>query len=1040
MNLFKSRRKQFKVFFITLLTGCFFMAGNVNVCAQEQTISVTGNVKDQSGMSIIGATIIEKGSVTNGTITDIDGNYQIKVPKDAALVASFIGYKSQEVQVAGKSVINFVISEETTNLDELIVVGYGVQKKSDVTGAVTRVSAEDIVAMPVKDAVQAMQGKTAGVDITSNQRPGETGSITIRGIRSLSANQSPLYVVDGMVVQSGGIDNINPNDIETIDILKDASATAVYGSRGANGVVLVTTKKGKAGEVSFNYSGSVTIEKMYDVTEMMDAAEWLDYARLAKFGSTTPSYISDKSTWGSNTASWANIEKGWVNGVWDASKVGNYNWGDHGKRTAVSTEHTISASGGTEKFKGYGSFGYLRQEGTQPDQLYQRYTAKTNFEASPTNWFKFGTTMNLSYGEQDYGYSFTKSSTGPGDYYSALKSMLPWTVPYDENGEYIRNPAAGDVNIINPINELDYNTNNRQTLRATGSFYSQLDFGNMWKPLDGLSYRIQFGPEFKYYRLGVFNAAEGINGDGNNAAKYNTNNTRAYTLDNLLYYNKTFANLHKVGLTAMQSFSKYHYENGDMKATDVASTSELWYNLASGGDAYSLGTGLSEKQMESYMLRGNYTFNDKYMLTASMRWDGASQLAEGNKWASFPSLALGWRIDQEDFMNNASWIDGLKARFGYGVTGNAAIKAYDTRGLVQSLYYNWGTTSSELGYVASDPSAKYPPKMANPELSWERTTQYNIGVDYVFFNGRLSGSIDAYKTKTTDLLMVQVIPSLTGYDATWANVGETKGSGIDLQINTVNIKSNDFNWETSITWSKDQSEISKLNNGKTEDLSNSWFIGEDVGVYYDYVYDGIWKTSEAAEAAVYGRKPGQIKVKDLNNDGVIDANEDRQIVGKKRPDWSGGMTNTFKYKNFDLSFFIYSRWGNTFRSGKETLDGRFTMRKIDYWIAGVNEDAEYYSPGSNGEAADTYASSMNYQDGSFVKMRNISLGYNFTPKQLKKLGISKLKVYAQCMNPFTIYSKCDYLDTDLSGYNNNTTSTGSSTTLKSFVFGLNLGF
>ena len=738
------------------------------------------------------------------------------------------------------------------------------------------------------------------------------------------------------------------------------------------------------------------------------------------------------------------FKKGWVNGVWDPSQIGNYNWGDHGKRTAVSTEHTISASGGTEKFKGYGSFGYLRQEGTQPDQLYQRYTAKTNFEVSPTKWFKFGTTMNLSYGEQDYGYSFTKSVTGPGDYYSALKSMLPWTVPYDENGDYIRNPAAGDTNIINPINELNHNTNNRQSLRATGSFYSQLDFGNMWKPLDGLSYRIQFGPEFKYYRLGVFNAAEGINGDGNNAAKYNTNNTRAYTLDNLLYYNKTFSKLHKVGLTAMQSFSKYHKENGDMTATDVATTPELWYNLASGGDNYKLGTGLQEKQMESYMLRGNYTFNDKYMLTASMRWDGASQLAEGNKWASFPSLALGWRIDQEDFMNNASWIDGLKARLGYGVTGNAAIDAYGIKGAVASLYYNWGSTSSSLGYVSSDPSVKYPPKMANSELSWERTSQYNVGVDYVFFNGRLSGSIDVYKTKTTDLLMIMPIPSLTGYTSTWANIGETKGRGIDLQINSVNIQNDNFTWTTNITWSKDRSEISKLINGLEElggdKPTNYWRVGEDINVFYDYVYDGIWKTSEYDEAKKYLSDSGKIKVKDLNNDGSIDSNNDKQIVGRARPDWTGGMVNTFNYKNLELSFFIFSRWGGTFQSGQETLGGRFAMRKLDYWIAGENEDAEYYSPGSSGEGADPMASSMNYQDGTFVKMRNISLGYNFTPKQLSKFGVSSLKIYAQCMNPFMIYSKCDYLDTDLSSYNNNARTTGSATTQKGLVFGLNVGF
>ncbi len=1044
MNLMKLKREQLKVLLIAFITSCSLMANQGTIYAQGNEITVTGHVKDDTGEPVIGATVVVEGT-TVGTITDIDGNYKLpNVPSSSNLMFSFIGLETQTIPVEGKTTINITLEAGSIGLDEVVAVGYGVQKKSDVTGAVTSVSADEIKAMPVKDAVQAMQGKTAGVDITTNQRPGENGSIKIRGIRSLNADQDPLYVVDGMVVQSGGIDNINPSDIESIDILKDASATAIYGSRGANGVILVTTKQGKTGKVTLNYSSSVTIEKMYEVTELMDAAEWLEYARLAKYNmgtyaSSTPSYEADLATWGSIGASFANIEKGWVNGTWDPSKVGSYDWGEKGKRTAVSTEHTISASGGTDQFKGYGSFGYLRQEGTQPDQLYQRYTAKTNFEANPTKWFKIGTTMNLSWGLQDYGYSFTKSVTGPGDYYSALTSMLPWTVPYDENGEYIRNPAAGDVNIINPIDELKYNTNNRQTLRATGSFYSQVDFGEMWAPLNGLKYRIQFGPEFKYYRLGVFNAADGINGDGNNAAQYNTNNTQAWTLDNLIFYDKTINN-HKVGLTLMQSSSKYHYENGDMKATDVASTAELWYNLASGGDDYSLGTGLSEKQMESYMVRGNYSYRDKYLLTASVRWDGASQLADGNKWASFPSLALGWRIDQEQFMDNMTWIDGLKLRLGYGITGNSAINAYATKGALQALYYNWSSSSSSLGYVASDPSSRRPSKMANSELSWEKTTQYNVGIDFVLFNSRLTGSFDTYKTETNDLLMAMSIPSLTGYTSTYANVGKTKGSGIDIQINTINVKTNDFKWSTNLSWSTDKSEIVELSNGNTENINNGWFVGEDIGIYYDYVYDGIWKTSEVDEAAIYGRKPGQIKIKDLNNDNSIDGSNDRKIVGYKRPDWSGGITNTFNYKNIEFSFFIYSRWGNTFKNGALTLDGRYQQRKIDYWVAGSNEDAEYYSPGSNGEAADTYSSSMNYQDGSFIKMRYINLGYNFTSQQLKKIGISKLKVYAQCTNPFMIYSKCDYLDTDLSNYNNNTTSTGSATTLKGLVFGVNVGF
>lgn len=1024
-----------------LFVIALFAAMAVDAAAQNK--QVTGTVTDQTGETVVGASVVVKGT-TNGTITDLDGRFTLSdVPENGVIQVSFVGYRTEEVSVKGQHTLAVVLSEDTEMLDEVVVVGYGVQRKSDVTGAMARVGEKELTAMPVKNALEGMQGKAAGVDITNSQRPGEVGSINIRGVRSISANQNPLYVVDGMIIQNGGIENINPADIESIDILKDASATAIYGARGANGVVLVTTKKGKEGKVSLNYSGSVTIETLHDVTEWMNAAEWLEYARLAKYNmgsypSATPTYEGDLSAFGSVSASWANVAQAWVDGVYDPSKVGSYDWASHGKQTGITHEHTLSASGGTDKFQGYASFGYLNQKGTQPGQTYERYTLKTSFDANPIGFFRMGTTINASYADQDYGYSFTKSVTGAGDYYSALRSMLPWTVPYDENGDYIRNPN-GDTNIINPIRELDYNTNQRRTFRANASMYAQVDLGKIWNPLDGLSFRIQFGPEFQYYTLGIANAADGINGDGNNGVRYNNTQTRSWTLDELVYYNKTFAEKHNLGLTLMHSASAYHYEYGDMRATDVASSEELWYNISSAGSLSSFETGLTETQMESYMIRANYGFMDKYLLTASIRWDGASQLADGNKWATFPSVALAWRIDQENFMQGLDWLSQLKLRLGYGVTGNAAISAYATKGAIQTLYYNWGQTSSAIGYVPSDPSSASPASMANQDLGWERTHQWNLGIDYGFFNNRLSGSVDVYKTKTKDLLLSMSIPSLTGYTSTYANVGETSGWGVDLQLNAIPVKTRDFEWNSTVTWSIDRNKIDALSNGRTEDTSNLWFVGEEIGVYYDYVYDGIWKTAEADEAASFGRQPGQIKVKDLNGDGVIDAN-DRQIVGYVRPRWTGGWTNTFSYKNFELSFFIFSRWGFTVPQGSATLDGRYMMRKLDYWVAGTNENALYYSPGSNGEAADTYASSMNYQDGSFIKMRNISLGYNFTPKQLKNTGIGSLKVYVQAMNPFTIYSACDWLDTDLLSYDNNTTTYGSSTTIKSFVIGVNIGF
>ena len=1024
-----------------LMFTVLFTVFALGVSAQNK---VTGTVVDVSGEAIIGASVMVKGT-SNGTITDYDGNFTIQnVPQNGSLVISYVGYRNQTVAVAGKSQIKVTLEEDRQLLDEVVVVGYGTQKKSDVTGALAHLDSKDLVTMPVSNALQAMQGKAAGVDITNSQRPGEVGSITVRGQRSIDASNGPLYVVDGMTIQNGGIENINPADIESMEILKDASATAIYGSRGANGVVLVTTKKGKEGKLSLNYSGTVTFSNLCNVSEMMGAAEWLKYSRYAyynagAYGDGTPNYDLDYKIYGNVPASWANIEKGWSadHTTFDYSKVGSYDWESQGKRTGIAHEHTLSASGGTDKFKGYASFGYLDEKGVMPGQSYQRFTFNTSFEGKVLPYFTMGMTMNASYGTQEYGYSFTKSTTGAGDYYNALRGMLPWSVPYDADGNYIEYPT-GDVNIQNPIDELKYTKNQRKNFRINGSVYGQLDFGKIWQPLDGLTYRIQFGPELQYYRAGTANAAEGINGAGRNQVVYNPYQRVAWTLDNIINYNKKIADIHTIGVTLLQSASDYHYESGNIRA-NVATAQELWYNTKSNNDPTDYSTGLTESSMSSYMARINYSLMDRYLLAASMRWDGASQLSPGKKWASFPSVSLGWRMEQEKFMQNIKWIDQLKLRIGWGISGNAAIAPYATKGSVQDLTYTWGKVA-EVGYVPSDPNAKTPALMANQNLSWEKTTQWNFGLDFSFLDGRLGGALDVYTTKTKDLLMSTTIPSLNGYVSTMANVGETSGWGIDLQINALPVKTKDFEWSSVLSWSLDRNKIEKLANGVTENINKNWFVGEEIGVYYDYVYDGIWKTSEAEQAATYGRKPGQIKVKDLNGDGKIDGNNDRAIVGNARPRWSGGWRNTFTYKQIELSFFIYSRWKFMVPAGSVNLDGRYAMRSLDYWVAGENENAEYYGPGTNGQSADTYASSMNYQDGSFIKMRNISLGYNFTKKQLAPLGLNTLKIYVQAMNPFTIYSKCKWLDTDMMSYDNNTRNFGTTTTIRSWVVGLNVGF
>ena len=665
-----------RLMFLALMAIC-----TSGVFAQKQ---VSGTVVDAAGESVIGASVMVKGTST-GTITDFDGKYSLNnVPENASLVFSYVGFRNQTLAVAGKSQINVTLEEDRQLLDEVVVVGYGVQKKSDVTGALAHMDSKELTAMPVTDALQAMQGKAAGVDITNSQRPGQVGSITVRGQRSISAENGPLYVVDGMIIQNGGIENINPADIESIEVLKDASSTAVYGSRGANGVVLVTTKKGKEGKVTLNYSGTVTFSTLHNVSEMMSAAEWLKYSRYAYFnsgayGDGTPNYDLDYKIYGNVPASWANIEKGWSadHSTFDYSKMGSYDWESAGKRTGITHEHTLSASGGTDKFKGYGSFGYLDEKGVMPGQSYQRFTFNTSFEGKVLPYFTMGVTMNASYGTQEYGYSFTKSTTGAGDYYNALRGMLPWSVPYDENGAYIEYPT-GDVNIQNPIDELKYTQNQRKNFRINGSAYGQLNFGKIWQPLDGLTYRIQFGPELQYYRAGTANAAEGINGAGRNQMVYNPYQRVAYTLDNIINYNKIIADIHSIGITLLQSASDFHYEYGNIRA-NVATSEELWFNAHSNNDPTDYSTGLTDRSMSSYMARVNYSLMDRYLLAASMRWDGASQLSEGHKWASFPSVSLGWRIEQEKFMKNVKWIDQLKLRLGWGISGNSAIATYATK-------------------------------------------------------------------------------------------------------------------------------------------------------------------------------------------------------------------------------------------------------------------------------------------------------------------------------------------------------------------------
>ena len=1018
-----------------------------------QNITVRGNVSDGSGESLIGVTVqVEETSV--GTVTDADGNFILpNVPSNATLIISYVGMNSQNISVNGRTVINVILEDDTELLEEVVVVGYGTMRKSDVTGAMAVVSAEELSTKPVTNAFEALQGKVAGVDITSSQRPGELGSIRIRGNRSLSATNSPLYVVDGVVLSSGGIESINPRDIESINVLKDASSTAIYGSRGANGVILVTTKRGQAGSLNLNYSGTFTFENIHDLSPAMNANEYITWRRWAHYNANPTAYTpgnqpsreQDETFFSSlDETSFNNVMRGWSGNNWNGSNVLNTNWGDFVTKTGVTQEHTISASGGTDMIKSFFSLGYLNNEGTQIGQSYERYNVSMSTDIKPTAWFTLGGSINTSWSNQSYGYSRTgqSSSSGPTEIYAAAKQIVNIAQPYDADGEIILTPSNMN-GVYTVIDEWNKSDEQRQTLRALGSFYANVDLGEIWSPLSGLNFKTNFGPDFRFFRRGIYiDKTSAVRQGGTSYASWNYDRRFSWVLDNIVTYNKEI-NDHKFDITLLQSASKYDAESSSMSAQNIPKASFKWNNMGSvditSTDVRAgMGTGLTQSQLASYMARFNYAYKDKYLLTVSGRYDGSSVLSDGHKWAFFPSAALGWRLDQEEFMNDISWLDQLKLRFGMGMTGNSSSGPYDTLGNIRSFFVPFGGTGNVLAYGTNEPYYFSGTElMANPALEWEKTTQWNLGVDFTFLRGRIGGAVDVYRSFTKDLLMNMTIPTLTGYSNTMANVGKTENKGIDVSVNFIPVQTRDFEWNSTLNlaWQKD--EITELANGKNDMVDNNWFIGHSNGVFYGYDNAGLWQEEDAAEMAKFNENgedftAGSVRPIDQNGDYVINS-EDRVILGNTNPRWTTGWSNTFNYKGIELNIELYGRMNYLVSTGGEVQNGHGNQRLVDYWTP-ENRNAEWQKPvftGTPGVGGDAYSSLIGFKQASFIKIRNISLGYNLPDNAIKLLGINNLKIFTQLRNPGNLYSSIDFIDLDL----------GTSTYYnRGVTFGLEIGF
>ena len=1053
-SLFNCLGKVQQLFFVAL-----FSVLAITASAQSKTVS--GTVVDKAGEPVIGASVVVKGT-TNGTITDFDGNFSLQgVPNNGTIQISFVGYKTQDISVAGKSTVKVTLVEDTEMLDEVVVVGYGVQKKSDVTGAMASVGAEQLAARPVNNAFEALQGKAAGVDITTNERPGSLGEIRIRGERSLNKANDPLYVVDGVPLMSASaIETLNPRDIESIDVLKDASATAIYGSRGANGVILVTTKQGKDGKFSLDYTGTLTVSNIVDEAPSMSAADFINFRRWAGYNLDPTTYAhpdsptkeSDMLLFDSSLdmqTSRDNVMKGWSGGKWDASKVTNTDWADLVTQTSLSHEHTLSASGGTEKMNAYGSFGYLKNDGTQKGQWYERYTGKLSVNITPVKWFTLNANINATWSEQDYGISTLGASSGsvPDAIYGKAKTIYNMAIPYDADGNIIINPG-GESGIYNIMDEWNKSTQQSQIFRALASFAATFDFGEMWEPLKGLRYKINFGPDYRNWREGVFIDGTSVNklnadgSEGQNYARLRNRRDFSWTLDNMIMYDRTF-DKHKVGVTLLQTASAWNVEESSMAASNIPKDSYMWnafnsIDITNSDYKASMSSGLTERQMASYMIRLNYGFNERYLLTVSGRWDGASQLAEGNKWDFFPSAALAWRLSEEDFIKDIKWISNLKFRLGVGTTGNAAVAPYDTKGDITSIYLPFNGMDNMIGYTTNEPYYSGTQlTMANPDLGWEKTTQYNVGIDFGVLNNRISGSLELYWSQTNDNIMYTNIPTLTGFPGTYTNVGKTSNKGIELTLNAIPVQTKTgFVWDTNFNIAYQKDKIDELAYGKNDMVDNAWFIGESMAVHYGYAHDGIWQESDAAEMAKwnangYNFTAGNIRPKDQNGDYKMDA-EDRVILGNKRPNWTMGWNNNFSYKNFDLGINMIGRMGYMVSTGGHALTAHANQVEVDYWTPN-NTGAEFQKPilaQSTSGSGDDFSSLLGYKDASYIKVRNISLGYNFPKKMITKVGLSHLKLYTQVVNPFSIHQSINNYDLDVNKTYFN----------RSFVFGLEVSF
>ncbi len=943
------------------------------MCMFAQQITVQGIVKDQTGETVIGASVMEKGT-TNGTITGIDGDFSLNMSPNGTLVVSFVGYKTQEVQVKGQKQLQVVLSEDAEMLDEVVVIGYGTMKKSDLTGAVSSIGNKDIKDSPVSNLGQAIQGKISGVQIVDAGKPGDNVSIKIRGLGSIN-NCDPLVVIDGVPTDLG-LSSLNMADVERLDVLKDASATAIYGSRGANGVVMITTKRGTEGKGKLAVSANYSFQNATNVPSLLNAAQYAELSNDMMVNS------------GRNpNPEWANpYELG-----------AGTDWVDELLRTGVMQNYTVSYSGGNEKSHYYVSGGFLDQSGIVKSVNYRRFTFQSNSDAQVLKWLKFSNNITFSADTKKSGSYNIGDALKALPIYPVKNEDGSWSGP-DGNSEWYGSTR-------NPIGPTELNKSQTDGYNFLANLTAELTF-TKW-----LKFKSTFGYDAKFWFIDNFTPKYNWKPTPTEeTSRYKSDNKSfTYLWDNYFLFDHTFAEKHRVGL--MAGMSAQWNTNDYLNAQKNVFMFDNVHEMDNGEEMYAIGGNETEWALLSYMARVNYSYEDRYLLTATIRRDGSSRFGKKHRWGTFPSVSVAWRASQEKWFPKNDYINDLKVRAGYGVTGSqASVGNYSYLASYNTSVYPFGISSGNQTALVSS-------TLANPYIHWEEVAQTNIGFDASLFNSRVMFSFDAYLKETRDMLVKASIPITSGFEdttTTYTNAGKVRNQGIEMSLHTINL-TGELGWETNLTATYNKNKIKDLNSDVPyyiNQINNSYvtMLAKDypINVFYGYVTDGIFQNqSEVNTHAVQpGAEPGDIRFRDLNNDGVIN-DSDRTVIGNPNPSWLFSMNNSLSYKGFELSVFLQGIAGNKIYNANNIDNTGMaaaynqTTDVLKRWQGeGTSNSmprAVFGDPNQNTRVSDRFV-----ENGSYLRLKNITLSYTFPKQWLQKAQIENARLSLSCENVATI--------------------------------------